>query len=99
MNGLRSEWKSIVSNVKAYEQFKNYSQEKLMVILKSHEDEVTTKAKLVSSVRSLVLVAKGKKSVVDDSEFDISDDDLSKEDKVLMVSNPKKFFKKNFSHF
>lgn len=73
-----------------------------MGILKSHEDEVTKEAKLVSGIGSLALVGKGdkqKKSVLDDSEYDISDDDISKEDKVLMVSKPKKFFKKNFSRF
>lgn len=45
------------------------------------------------------MVAIGKKSVVDHSESDILDDELSKEDKVLMVSNLKKLFKKNFSRF
>lgn len=56
-------------------------------------------AKLVSNVGSLALVAKGKNSTADDSESEFSGEELSKEDKVLMVSNPKKFFKKNLSHF
>lgn len=103
MNGLRSEWNLIVSTIKAHEQFKNYSLEKLMEILKSHEDKVTKDAKLISSAwLTLALAAIGvtqKKSVVDDSNSGISNDDLSKEDKALMVSNPKKSFKKNFSCF
>lgn len=40
MNSLISEWKTIVSIVKAHEQFKNYSLEKLVGSLKSHEEEV-----------------------------------------------------------
>ena len=45
---------------------------------------------------SLALVAKGKKIVEDDSESDLSDYELSKEEYALMVSNPKRFTKKNF---
>lgn len=99
MNDHISEWKTLVSTVKAHEQFKSYALAKVLGILKSHEDEVTKEAKLVSSAGSLVLVAKGKKSAVNDSESDFSDDGLSIEDRVLMVSNPKKFFKNNFSQF
>ena len=60
MNGLKSEWKNIVSTIKALEQFKSYSLEKLVDILRSQKDEVTKEAKLVSSFGSLVLAAKGK---------------------------------------
>ncbi|KAI3508867.1 hypothetical protein L1887_23887 [Cichorium endivia] len=99
LNGLRSEWKAIVSTVKAHDQFKSYTLAKLVGILRSHEDEVKKEVKVVSSMGSLGLVAKGKKATNDDSEYDISDDDFSREDKAMMVSNPKKFFKKNFSRF
>ncbi|KAL7587416.1 hypothetical protein Lser_V15G40916 [Lactuca serriola] len=40
MNGLRSEWKVVVSIVKAHEQFKTYSLAKPVIILRSHEEEV-----------------------------------------------------------
>ena len=40
MNGLNSEWKAMVSTVKEHEQFKSYYLEKLVGILRSHEDEV-----------------------------------------------------------
>lgn len=61
MNGLRSEWKSIVSTMKALEQFKNYSLMKQVGILKSHEKELMKEVKLVSCVGSLSLVTKGDK--------------------------------------
>lgn len=35
--------------------------------------------------------------MVEDSESDMSDEEHTKEDKVLMVTNPKKFCKRNFS--
>ena len=63
MNNLRSEWKSVVSTMKAHEQFKNYYLAQLVGILRSHEDEVTNEGKVVSSMGSLALVAKGKKIV------------------------------------
>ena len=98
MNGLRSEWKAVVSIVKAHEQFKNYTLAKLVGILRSHEDEVTKEAKVVSRMRSLALVAKGKKvAEEDDSDFELSDCELSKEEFAMMVSNPKRFAKKNFN--
>ena len=52
INGLRSEWKVIVSTVKAHEQFKNYTLAKLVGILRSHKDEVTKGEKLVLSMGS-----------------------------------------------
>ena len=61
MNGLRPEWKVMVLMGKAHEQFKNYSLAKLIGILRSHEDEVTSEGKVVSGMGSLALVAKGKK--------------------------------------
>ncbi|KAL7596937.1 hypothetical protein Lser_V15G31429 [Lactuca serriola] len=99
MNGLRSEWKAIVSIVKAHEQFKSYSLVKLVGILRSHEDEVTKEVKIGSSLGSLKLVVKGKKAYEDDSKSDLSDSEISKEDKALLASNPKKFYKKNFSRY
>ncbi|KAI3499728.1 hypothetical protein L1887_35537 [Cichorium endivia] len=99
LNRLRSEWKAIVSTIKAHEEFKNYTLAKVMGILKSHEKEITSEAKTTTSLGSLALVAKGKKANDDDSESDVSDEELTREDKALMVSNPKKFFKKNFSKF
>lgn len=51
MNGLCSEWKAIVSAVKAHVQFKNYSLAKLVGILRSHKDEVTKEGYVVSGMR------------------------------------------------
>ncbi|XP_052626862.1 uncharacterized protein LOC128133449 [Lactuca sativa] len=96
MNGLRSEWKAFVSTVKAHEEFKSYTLAKLVGILRSHEEEVTKEMKVVSSMGSLALVAKGKKTAEEDSESDLSESEISKEDKALLVSNPKNFYKKNF---
>ncbi|XP_023742939.1 uncharacterized protein LOC111891079 [Lactuca sativa] len=96
MNGLRSEWKVMVSTVKAHKQFKNYSLAKLVGILRSHEDEVTSEGKFVSSIGSLAVVAKGKKVDDDGSESDLSDCELSKADYAMMVSDPMRFAKKNF---
>ena len=44
----------------------------------------------------LALVAKGKQITEDDSESDLSDCELFKEEYALMVFNPKRFAKKNF---
>ncbi|KAL7587596.1 hypothetical protein Lser_V15G40912 [Lactuca serriola] len=62
MNGLRSEWKVVVSIVKAHEQ----------------------------------LVEKGNKATKGDSKSDLSYSEIYNEVDVL-ISNPKKFFKKHFS--
>jgi len=97
VNGLRSEWGSIVNTVKAHEQFKIYSLAKLVGIIRSLEDKVM-KINTVASLGNLALVAKGKK-ISEESESDISDEELTKEVKALMVSNPKKFFNKNISRF
>ncbi|KAI3700055.1 hypothetical protein L2E82_44670 [Cichorium intybus] len=67
---------------------------KVMGILKSHEKEITSEAKTTTSLGSLALVAKGKKAIDDDSESDIFDEELTREDKALMVSNPKKISRK-----
>ena len=50
----------MVSILKAHEQFKNHSLEKLVGILRSHEDEATSEGKVVSGTGSLTLVGKGK---------------------------------------
>ena len=47
MNGFRSQWKAVVSIVKAHEQFKNCTLAKLVGILKSHETEVMKESKIV----------------------------------------------------
>ncbi|KAI3740017.1 hypothetical protein L2E82_30433 [Cichorium intybus] len=99
LNSLRSEWKAIVSTIKAHEQFKSYTLAKVMGIHKSHEKEITSEAKTTTGLGSFALVAKGKKDNDDDSESDFSDEDLTREEKALMVYNPKKIFKKNFSTF
>ena len=65
MNGLRSQWKVVVSTVKAHEQFKNFTLARLVAILKARESEVMKGANVVSGMGSLVLVAKGK-TVADD---------------------------------
>jgi hypothetical protein len=98
LNGLRSEWKMIVSTIKAHEQFKNYTLAKMVGILKSHEEEIK-KEDTISSLGNLALITKGKNVANDGSDSDWSDEELSREDKALMVSNPKRFFKKNFSKF
>ena len=97
MNGLRPKWKAVVSIVKSHEQFKSNSLAKLVGILRSHEDEATKDIKLVSSMGSLALVEK--KVAEEDFEFDFSDSELNEEEYALMVSNPKKFIKKNFGRF
>ncbi|KAI3723670.1 hypothetical protein L2E82_35425 [Cichorium intybus] len=68
LNDLHSKWKVVVSTVTAHEQFKTYTLAKLVGILKSHEDEVTKEYKLVTSMGSLALVAKGKKAIEEDDE-------------------------------
>ena len=98
MNGLNSEWKAVMSIVKAHEQFKSYTLAKLVGILRSHKDEVTKDVKLVSSMGSLALVAKGKKVVEENTQSDLSDCELTKEEYTLMVSNPTKFATRNFRH-
>ena len=97
LNGLKLEWKVMASTVKAHEQFRNYSLAKMVGILRSHEEEVL-KDNLISNLGTLAFVAKGKiqKTEDSDSDSDLSDQELSREDRALMVSNPKKFFKKNF---
>lgn len=45
-NSLRLEWKSVVSTIKAHEQFKDYSLAKIVGILKSHESDVLRVKKL-----------------------------------------------------
>lgn len=104
LNGLRSEYKLIISNFKAHEQFKDYSLSKMVGIIKSHEKEVLNEAKNVSNVGLLTFVAKtegskGKASkiVQDDSDSYNMDNEFPSEIKVLMISNPKMLFKKNFS--
>lgn len=48
---------------------------------------------------SLELVAKGNKVTEEDSESNHLDSDISEEDRNLLASNPKKFYKKILSHF
>ena len=67
--------------------------------IRSHEDEVTKDVKLVSGMGSLALVTNGKKVDEEDFEYEFSDCDLTKDEYALLVSNPKKFAKKNFGHF
>ncbi|XP_052620892.1 uncharacterized protein LOC111877473 [Lactuca sativa] len=67
--------------------------------LRFYEEEVTKEVKLVSSMGSLALVAKEMKSAEEDSESKILESEISKDDKALLVSNPKKFYKKNFSRY
>ncbi|XP_023734201.1 uncharacterized protein LOC111882066 [Lactuca sativa] len=96
MNGLRSEWMTCVSTVKAHEQLKSYTLATLVGILKAHESEVSKEAKVVSSMGSLDLIAKGKIVAVDGSESDHSECDLTTEEYAMMVSNPKRFARKKF---
>nr|KAJ0189254.1 hypothetical protein LSAT_V11C800435370 [Lactuca sativa] len=95
-SGLRPEWIAVVSTVKAHEQFKSYSLAKLMGILKSHESVVTKEAKVVSGVGSLALVSKRKGIAEEEEEVDMSECDLTSEEYVMMVTNPKKFARRKF---
>ena len=97
MNGLRPEWMAVVSTVKAHEQFKLYSLAKLVGILKSHESVVTKEAKAISGVGSLALVSKGKSTVEEEEETDMSECDLTSEEYALMITNPKKFARRKFT--
>ena len=99
MNGLRFEWKAIVSTMKNHEQlkkFKSYPLANLVGILRSQKDEVKKDVKLVSSMGSLVLVVNCKKIAKKGSESDFAYSELTKEEYALLVSNAKKFVKKNF---
>ncbi|KAL7603227.1 uncharacterized protein LOC111890346 [Lactuca sativa] len=80
MNDPRLKWMVVVSKVKAHEQFRNYSLEKLLGILKSHESEVTKETKVVSGMGSLAMVAKRNKVNEDDFESNLSDCELRNED-------------------
>ena len=95
LNGLRSEWRAVVSTVKAHEQFKSYSLAKLVGILKSQEKIVMQEKNVVSSLGSLALLSKGK-NAVEDEDLNLEDYDLTSEDYAMMVSNPKRFIKKRF---
>lgn len=106
MNGLRPEWKMAVSIVNAHEQFKNDRRAQVFGILESHEDETMESIKSTTDVGPLALVAtkevtKVKKSkekvVVADSDSDATDEEFINEEKALIVCNPKKFPKNNFS--
>lgn len=60
---------------------------------------MTKEGNLVSRMGSLAVVVKGKKAIEKEgSESDLSDCELLKEDYALMISNPRRFAKKNFSH-
>ncbi|XP_052619757.1 uncharacterized protein LOC128126070 isoform X2 [Lactuca sativa] len=95
LNGLRSEWRAVVSIVKAHEQFKSYSLAKLVGILKSQEKIVLQEKNVVSSLGSLAFLSKSK-GVMEDKDFNVEDYDLTSEDYAMMVSNPKRFIKKRF---
>ena len=87
---------TVVSTVKAHEQFKSYSLAKLVGILKSHESVVTKEAKVVSGVGSLALVSKGKSVTEEEEDSDMSECDLTSEEYAMMVTNPKKFARRKF---
>ncbi|KAL7610003.1 hypothetical protein Lser_V15G12622 [Lactuca serriola] len=95
LNGLRSEWRTVVSTVKAHEQFKSYSLVKLVGILKSQEKIVMQEKSVVSNLGSLALLSKSK-NVVKDEDLNLEDYDLTSEDYAMMVSNPNRFIKKRF---
>ena len=82
-----------------HEQFNSYYLANFVGILRSHEVEVTEDVKLVSSLGSLALVAKGKKVAGEDFESNFSNNELTREEYALTVSNPKNFIKKNFGQF
>ncbi|KAL7591115.1 uncharacterized protein LOC111887420 [Lactuca sativa] len=96
MNGLRSEWMVVVSTVKADEQLKAYFLAKLVRILKSYEGTMTKETNVVSSMGSLALISKGKNAMKEEEDLDLSEFNLTNEEYALMVSNPKKFIRRNF---
>ena len=95
-NGLRPEWMVVVSTMKAQEQFKSYSLEKLVGILKSHESVVSKEAKVISDVGSLALLSKSKSVTEEEEESDMLECNLTSEEYAMMVTNPKKFARKKF---
>ncbi|KAL7609531.1 hypothetical protein Lser_V15G12916 [Lactuca serriola] len=96
LNGLRPECREVVSTVKAHEQFKSYSLAKLVEILKSQEKIVLQENSMVSNLGSLALLSKGKSAAEDEEDLNLGDYDLTSEDYAMMVSNPRRFFKKKF---
>lgn len=57
MNALRSEWKLIISTIKAHGQFKNYNLARMVGILKTHETKVMGEVKPISNVGPLAFIA------------------------------------------
>ncbi|KAL4564910.1 hypothetical protein LXL04_028986 [Taraxacum kok-saghyz] len=105
LQSLRSEFFNIGQTIRGHEQFKNYKMPEVLGILKAHEAELV---KATKTNLTLALVSKSEKmkkkekkvsSTDSEPEESDSDDEWSNEDKALMVSNPKKFFKKNYSKF
>lgn len=73
-------------------------------ILKAHEKEVLKEAKNVSNAKPLAFVAKPESSkskacklIKDDSDSGSTNEEFINKIKAIMISNPKIFFKKNFS--
>ncbi|KAL7583919.1 hypothetical protein Lser_V15G43916 [Lactuca serriola] len=95
LNGLRYEWRAVVSTVKAHEQFKSYSLAKLVGILKSQEKIMLQEKNVVSNLGSLALLSKSK-AVMEEEDLNLEDYDLTSEDYAMMVTNPKRFIKKRF---
>ena len=104
LQSLRPEFFNIGQTVRGHEQFKNYKMPEVLGILKAHEAELVKASK---TNITLALVSKSEKNkkkekkISSDSESEESDSDYewTAEDKALMVHNPNKFFKKNYSKF
>lgn len=62
LQGHHPEWKTIVSTMKAHKQFKQSKMSQVVVILKSHEEEVFDVTKPIANVGPLAL--DGKEGVI-----------------------------------
>ena len=102
LQSLRSAFFNIGQTIRGHEQFKNYKMPEVLGILKAHEAELVKASK---TNITLALVSKSEKqkkkekkvsSSDSESEESDSDSEWTAEDKALMVSNPRKFFKKNY---
>ena len=73
LNGLRPEFRAVVSTVKAHEQFKSYSLAKLVGILKSQEKIVLQEKSVVSNLGSLAILSKGNNAEEEEEDLNMGD--------------------------
>ena len=105
LQSLRSEFFNIGQTIRGHEQFKNYKMPEVLGILKAHEAELVKSSKTNITLALVSKTEKQKKKEKKMSSSDSkpseseSDSEWTAEEKALMVSNPRKFFKKNYSKF